>query len=222
MNSTQVLPKSYRLKGDFRPEKYKKAVWAASLFALVILIGSYTFYYWLAGVLRPGFQSNQNLHFMLSLERFLSMWRIIIPLIIIILVHESIHALCLWIITGKRPILRATFKGAGGLYVRLPSWYLSRNAFLVVNLAPVCSITLIGSILIMVLAQSTINLLIFCLSVHLAGATGDLLSSAFLFLQPASLYMTTDGILYIGENAQMPGWKEKLLSIMNSALSRLE
>ncbi len=222
MNSTQVLPESYKLAGDFRPGKFKRAVWAASLFGLVILVGSYAFYYWLAGVLRPGFQSIQNLHFELSLERLWSMWRVIVLLVILILVHELIHALCLWMITGKRPVIRATLKGTGGLYVRLPSWYLSRNAFLVVNLAPVCLITLTGSLLLLVVVKTSISLLIFCLAVHLAGATGDLLSSAFLFLQPASTFLTTDGMLYTRGTENMSRWKESLRSVMNSALDRLE
>jgi hypothetical protein len=222
MMSTQVLPESYELYGDFRSGRFKKAVWAASLIGLVILLGSYTFFYRLASILRPGFQSIRYLHFEISFERLWSMYKVLVPLVIIIVFHELIHALCLWIYTGKRPVIRATLKGAGGLYVRLPSWYLSRNAFLVVNLAPVCVITLVGSFLILVIEQTGISLLIFCLAVHLAGATGDLLSSVFIFLQPSSVYLTTDGMIYIKGTENMPKWKKTLRSAMKSALDRLE
>ena len=97
MKSTQVLPESYEIYGDFRPGRYKKAVWAASLFSLVILLGSYAFFYRLASILRPGFQSIRTLHFEISFERLWGMWKVLVPLVIIIVFHELIHALCLWI-----------------------------------------------------------------------------------------------------------------------------
>jgi len=219
--STQVLPKSYKLYGDFRPDKFQKAVWLASLFGLVVLWISYTFFNWLAGILRPGFEPSQSLRFVFSFVRLLSLWKVLLPLAIIILLHELIHALCLWIYTGKRPVISATLKGAGGLFVRLPSWYISRNIFLVVSLAPVCLITLVGLFLILVIDQTYVSLLIFCLAVHLAGASGDLLSSAFIFLQPASVYLTTDGMIYTDGTENLPKWKQKLRSIMNLVLARL-
>ena len=222
MMSTQLLPESYELYGDFRPDRFKKAVWAVSLVALVILLASYTFFYQWAILIRPGFQSIKSLHFDISFERLWGILTVLGVLLVIFGVHELIHALCLWIYTGKRPVIRATLKGGGGFYVRLPAWYLSRNVFLVVNLAPVCLITLVGFLLMIEIEQSSLGLLIFCLSVHLAGATGDLVSSIFIFLQPSSIYLTTDGLIYTNGSENMAQWKQKLRSALLWALDRLK
>jgi len=222
MMCTQVLPESYELYGDFRPGRFKKAIWAVSLVALVILFASYSLFYKWASLIRPGFQPTESLHFEISFERLWSILIVLVLLLVIFILHELIHAFCLWIYTGKRPVIRVSLKGGGALYVRLPSWYLARNAFLVVNLAPVCLITLVGFLLMFVIEQSGLGLLIFCLAVHLAGATGDLVSSVFIFLQPSSVYLTTDGMIYAKGSESMPHWIQKLRSFLLLALDRLK
>ena len=222
MLSTQVLPESYKLYGDFTPDKLKKAVWVVSLVALVILSASYAFFYKLASLLHPGFQSTKSVHFEISFERLWSVLTILVLLLVLFILHEFIHTFYLWIYTGKRPVIRATLNWGGGLYVRLPSWYLPRNAFLIVNLAPVCLITLVGFLLIFVIKQSSLGLLIFCLAVHLAGATGDLASSVFIFLQPSSVYLTTDGLIYTNGSEALPKWKQKLRTALLTVLDRLK
>jgi len=220
--STQVLPEDYELYGDFRPEQFKKAIWAVSLVALVILVASYAFFFRLTSLFRPGFQSIKSLHFEISMERLWSVLTILVLLLVVFMLHELIHALCLWLYTGKRPVIRATLNGGGGFYVRLPAWYIPRNAFLVVNLAPVCLITLVGFLLIFVVEQSSLGLLIFCLAVHLAGTTGDLASSFFIFLQPASVYLTTDGMIYTKGSEAMAHWKQKFRSALLMVLDLLK
>jgi hypothetical protein len=222
VNSTQRLPESYQLYGDFTPDKFKKAIWPVSLVAVVMLVASYFFFYWWASLIRPGFQTTKSLHFALSFERLGGLAALLGLLLVIFAIHELIHALCLWIYTGKRPVIRATLKGGGGFYVRLPDLYLPRNVFLVVNLAPVCSITLIGFLLMFAVGQANLGLLIFCLAVHLAGATGDLVSSVFIFLQPSSVYLTTDGLIYTDGSENTAAWKQKFRSALLWMLDRLK
>ena len=149
----------------------------------------------------------------------------IIPLAVIFAVHESIHALLLWMCTRERPRIVVSLKEGGGICVRLPSWHLPRNAFLAADLAPVCLLTLAGLLLLPVVPQAHLSLWVFCLAVHLAGSTADITSSAFVFLLPPSAYVTTDGAIYVRDSeraANVPAWKQRFRSFMERILARLE
>ena len=107
----------------------------------------------------------------------------------------------------------------------MPSWYLPRNAFLAADLAPVCLLTLAGLLLLPVVPQAHLNLLVFCLAVHLAGSIADITSSAFVFLLPPSAYVTTDGAIYVSDSERaenVPAWKQSLRSLAEQILARLE
>jgi hypothetical protein len=225
MKCTQVLPESYVLHGDFNPARFKKAVWVSWLLGFLVAVASFACFRNLARMLRPEFQP-ANLHFDVpTLERLRGFSRVLIPLAVIFVVHESIHALLLWMFTRERPKIVVALKEGGGICVRLPSWYLPRNAFLAADLAPVCLLTLAGLLLLPVVPQAHLSLLVFCLAVHLAGSTADITSSAFVFLLPPSAYVTTDGAIYVSGSKRaenVPVWKQRLRSFMERILARLE
>lgn len=92
-----------------------------------------------------------------------------IPIVIVIILHEGIHALCLRLFTGEWPIVIASLEGLGGIAVRLPSWYLPRNAFLISNLAPVCTMTPVGLLLLRIAPHGYVNPLVFFNALNLAA-----------------------------------------------------
>ena len=221
--ATKVLPPSYTLFRHFDETKYKKAVWVVILIGGLVFWVSFIFFNRLAGILRPDYQTVEQLHFELSMERLGLLLQILVPVVVILILHECIHAAFLWLYTKERPRLVATLKGIGGIAVRMPSWYLSRNTFLIVNLAPVCLITLAIPFLILVLPNTAVGVLVFCAALNLAGSLSDIVSSVYIYSLPATVYLKTNGYLYRSqESLSVPGWKQGLQSTIDWFLAKLE
>jgi len=221
--ATQVLPQSYALYRHFDETKYKKAMGVVILLGLLAFWVSFAFFNNLAGLLRPEYQSVERLHFQLSMERLITLLRLLLPVALVLILHECIHAVLLWLYTKKRPFFIVIFKGIGGIAVRMPSWYLSRNAFLIVNLAPVCLMTLVFPFLILVVPRAAINILVFCAALNLAGSLSDIISSIYISLHPATTYLNTSGYFYHDQVLlSIPRWKLWLQSAIELFLAKLE
>ena len=217
--ATQTLPDDYGIYDRFRPSEWKKVPWAIWLLGVLVAGGSLGFLGRLADLIRPEFQQ-KRLHFEVpTLERLYTMLMLIAGLVVLFAVHELIHVVCLWRFTGERPVLVAR---GGGLCVRLPSWYLSRDAFLVANLAPVCLITVTGLLLLPLVPQTSISLLGFLTSMNLAGSAADIASSVYVLLHSPSVYLDTEGNIYASEgSAGGAKWKERVRSLVELVLARL-
>lgn len=222
MKATRVLPESYSLYHHFDETKYKKARWVVIVLGLLVYVASFALFNSLAERLHPEYQPVERLHIELTFERLIILLRLLVPVAVIAILHEGIHVLCLWLLTRERPTF-ATFEGVGGVGVRLPSWYLSRNAFLVANLAPVCSMTLAGLLLLPIVAHTGISLLVFCIALNLAGSITDVISSIYVYLHPPSAYVKTDGQIYHPQGPEsVARWKQRLRSVMEWIFARLE
>ena len=223
MNAKRFLPESYLLYHHFDETKYKRATWVLIVLGMLVFAASFAFFNNLAGALHPEYQPVERLHFELTLERLTILLRLLIPIAVVLLLHEGIHALCLWLFTHERPTFVATLEGVGGIGVKLPSWYLPRNVFLVANLAPVCSMTLAGLLLLPLVPQTSVGLLAFCISINLTGSTSDVVSSIYMFLHPPSAYVTTDGRIYHPHRPKsVARWKQLLRSVMEWFFAKLE
>jgi hypothetical protein len=223
MKATRVLPESYSLYHHFDVTKYKRATWVVILLGLIVFVASFAFLNNLAGRLHPEYQPVERLHFELTFERLVVLLHLLVPVAVILTLHEGIHALCLWLFTHERPTFVATFEGVGGFGVRLPSWYLSRNVFLIANLAPVCSMTLAGLLLLPMVAPPGIGLLVFSISLNIAGSISDVISSMYVCLHPPCAYIKTDGQIYRPPGPEsVAGWKRWLRSGLEWILVRLE
>jgi hypothetical protein len=221
--ATQVLPPSYSLYHHFDETKYKKASWVVILLGGLVFWVSFVVFNSLAGMLRPDYQTVERLHFQLSMERLTALFRVLFPTLLVLVLHECIHAALLWFYTKERPSFIATLNGIGGIAVRMPCWYLSRNAFLITNLAPVCLMTLAVPFLILVVPRTTINILVFCAALNLAGSLSDIVSSVYIFSHPATTYLDTNGSLFHDQEfLSVPKWKRWLQSGVEWVLTRLE
>jgi hypothetical protein len=223
MNATRVLPESFVLYRHFDEAKYRRAAWAVILLGLLAFTVCLDLLNNLAGMVRPEYRPIERLHFKVTLERLVILARLLVPIAVVLVVHEGIHAICLWLFTHERPTFVTTFGNGGGIGVRAPSWYLSRSAFLVANLAPVCLMTLVGLCLLPIVSHTGVSLLVFCLSLNLAGSIADVASSVYVYLHPPSVYITTDGWIYCHHRPEsVARWKDQLRSAMEWVLARLE
>lgn len=177
----------------------------------------------LAELLRPEFQPSPLRFEGLSPDRLTSILALVLLLIVVFAIHELIHALFLWLFTGHLPILVVA---GGGLAVRLPSWYIPRDQFLVTNLAPLWLMTFAGLLLVNIVPPKQISLLLFLTAMNMAGSIADLVSSAYLFLHPPSTYIETGAMEIYAHGPTdpnpVPAWKLRLRSFVENEIARLD
>jgi hypothetical protein len=221
--ATQLLPPSYSLYRHFDETRYKKATWVVILLGGLVFWVSFIMFNNLAGILRPEYQIVERLYFQLSAERLIALFRVLLPVAFVLILHECIHVVLLWLYTKERPIIVTTLEGIGGIAVKMPSWYLSRNTFLIVSLAPACLITLAAPFLILVVPHTAINILVFCTALNLAGSLSDVISSIYIYSHPVNTYFDTNGSFFHDESSQtVSNWKRRLRSVIEWFLTKLE
>lgn len=222
MKPSQTLPSTYIPYNYFRPTLWKKINWVTWIFGIAFAWVSYSSLRRVAVILRPNFQPSP-LHFqVLTLERLWSILNLVIILAILFAIHELIHAIFLWVFTGQLPNLVA---GGGGIAIRLPGWYIPRNQFLIVNLAPFVVISLMGILLLAGVPESYISLTVFYTAMNIAGSIFDIFTTVYLFLLPPSIYLGTEGTIYFNENADLNSvatWKVRTRSLIESAIEKLD
>ncbi len=97
---------------------------------------------------------------------------ILIPgVFLVILIHELIHGLFFWLFTKSKPVF--AFKLAYA-YAAAPTWYIPRNIYLIVGLAPVVCITLFALIGFLFMPMYAVAIMLILASLNFAGAVGDL------------------------------------------------
>ncbi len=121
--------------------------------------------------------------------------------------HEGTHGLFFWLFSGARPVF--TFKGYYAS-AAVPGWYIPRNPYLVVSLAPLVLITLLGIVLLAILPPAWFPALLLVMVLNTSGAVGDLLVAFWLLKVPADTlaYDQGDSItLYVrtADSALSPG-----------------
>lgn len=193
IKATQKIPSSYIPYAKFNPSRWRKTLWVFWIFGIALAWASYSVLRLAAQVLRPDFHA-PPLGFKGSiLERLGSVLVIILPVTVVLTVHELIHFILLWFFTDHCPTIVA---GNGGLAVRLPNWYIPRDQFLLVNLAPFCIISLIGLLSLLVVPQRYLSMVVFLTAINIAGSAADIVSSLYIFLHSSSIYLETEGTIY--------------------------
>jgi Putative zincin peptidase len=222
MKATQTLPPTYVPYTAFRPSQWRRTQWVMWICGIALAALSFSFLSRLAESIRPEFQPSRLQFEMPSLERLGSFLVLVLILMIVFAVHELIHALFLWLFTGRFPILVA---GAGALAVRLSDWYIPRDQFLVSNLAPFGVLSLVGILLLLVVPQRYISFTVFFTAMNIAGSIADIISSAYLSLHPPSIYLETEGTIYFdahtGPNVGAE-WKLRIRSGIEATIAKLD
>jgi len=90
---------------------------------------------------------------------------------VLVILHEGIHGLCFWMITGKRPVFSL---GPGYAAAAAPGIYIARGPYLVTALSPLVVMTAIGLLLISFVSSSILFHVTFITVLNIAGAVGDL------------------------------------------------
>lgn len=112
----------------------------------------------------------------------LALGKLLFTIILVLGLHQGIHALFFRIFSGQKPLVG--FKGAYA-YAAMPGWYFPRNQYLVIGIAPLILITLIGMLFLAVLPISSPNLVLVALVITTSGAVGDLFVVIWSLTKPA-------------------------------------
>jgi hypothetical protein len=101
-----------------------------------------------------------------------------------VVLHELVHGAAFWLITRERPLY-----GRNGLYAyaTMPGWYMPRNHYLAVALAPAVLLSLLGLLLLPLVPTPLLPILVFVLTMNAGGASSDFLGSLWLLQHPATL-----------------------------------
>ena len=171
MRATKTLPVTYKLRGTFYLSNPKIIV-GLNVAATVSFVLWSILFLMIVAWLRPEMGSIEG---RIGLPQILLI--LALPIASIVL-HELVHGVFLWLFTREWP--RFGFKGLFA-YASSPGWYMPRNQYFVVALAPFVLITLAGLGCLWLLPQFAILPLVFILATNAAGAIGDLTIIGWIF-----------------------------------------
>lgn len=115
---------------------------------------------------------------------------ILVAYVVVITLHEIVHGLFFWLITRERP--KFGFKVIYA-FAAAPDWYVPRNPYLVIGLAPLVLISLAGILAIPFVPASYMVVLLFALTINASGAVGDILTIAWVLTQPDDSMVRDEG-----------------------------
>lgn len=180
MDTLQKLPENYQLSANFSIKDTGMLLkMNVAGFFLLILFG------WLfiaaAVTLRP---DDAATFLVVKWSGVEGLWSVAILLVLIfaaIVVHEAVHGLGFMLLAKARPIF--AFRGVYA-YAAAPGYYIPRNPYLVIALAPLVVISLAGVVLMAFVPPLWIAPLVLVCVVNSSGAVGDLWVAWMLLRHP--------------------------------------
>ena len=194
---TLIFPDGYELKGTLDLSKNKRLALITNIAGIVLLV----FFGWafvnLLRFIRPDYSTTLTL-LITDLGDVIRVIAVVLAVtVVMVVVHEGLHGLVFWLITHRRPTFG--FRGSYA-FAAAPDWYIPRQPYLLVCLAPFVLITLIGLGLMAVAPEGFVPPLLLLISMNAAGAVGDLTVAAWLLLKPVSTLVQDygDGVSLYG------------------------
>ncbi len=180
MNAVQTLPENYRRSAGFSM-KDRSMLLKMNIagFFLLVLFG------WLftaaAVYLRPDEATTFLLLKWEGVSGILTIAIVLALMFVTIVVHEAIHGLGFILLAKARPIF--AFRGVYA-FAAAPDWFIPRDPFLVIGLAPLVVISLVGVALMAIAPAAWIAPLVLVCVVNASGAVGDLWVAVLLLRHP--------------------------------------
>jgi hypothetical protein len=131
--------------------------------------------------------------FTFGISNIPALWGILALLLVyaaVLVLHELVHGLFFVILTHSRPHFGIKQMYA---YACAPEWYIPRNQFLVVGLAPLILITIAGFLLLPLLGSTLASLTLFAMAVNASGAIGDLYTVIWILRFPVQALVCDHG-----------------------------
>ncbi|MCZ7554084.1 MAG: hypothetical protein B6D39_00255 [Anaerolineae bacterium UTCFX2] len=185
---TTQLPTSHSLLRAIDFSKDRRLLIGLNIIGLILLFPFGWLFTRIASILRPATLA-QGVN-IVSFSAIAYLIIIITIIVIFIILHEVVHGIFFWIITGSKPVFG--FKGAYA-YAAAPGWFIPRNPYLWIGLSPLVVLSLTGFVLITVLPVNWLLPIMIGLIFNAVGSVGDLYVVFWLFLKPATVYIQDQG-----------------------------
>ncbi len=221
MKPVTVLPESYTLYGDYKPQKFAKGsailLVASTLFAVLILLNLNHIFPNHSPAVSLAWQSLSVLQRIVLVILFIYSW---------IYIHECTHAVFFWLFSGHWPQIKLKkwwgIPAAG--YIASPGWYYPRGQFVISVLAPLVLLTPLLYILSYWVPPVFVLLVQDCFLLNIAGSLQDGVVGFFAALHPASALITWDGKIYHCQSesdAESSTWSERLRTFLERIVLRV-
>ncbi|MBN2501314.1 MAG: DUF3267 domain-containing protein [Anaerolineales bacterium] len=186
MNPTKTLPEAYQQLYSLDLSKNILALIALNAAALPIFFIAGWVFIRLSIWLRPAYWQGGEI-LALGLGELIG---VLIAIVLMLVIHEAIHGIFFWIFTKERP--RFGFHGLYA-YAAAPDWYLPRNKYLVVGLAPLVLISVVGVLVMPITPLVAFPALFTLLVLNAAGAIGDIYVTLRLLFGPEDVFVNDHG-----------------------------
>ena len=145
-------------------------------------------------------------------------------IIIMIVLHESVHGLVLWGFTKKFPPISINFTGS--VYVNASGWYLPRLHMMIMSLAPFLLLSMIGITSLCFTSGEFFRMTLWAVLLNAVGSINDLAVAGWLFFQPDTALIENSGqalTIYRASDEQTirTGAKEKMRVFLERYLAKL-
>jgi hypothetical protein len=191
MQVTQTLPINYREAGKFDLRDNRRLMVGLNLVGLVLMLFFGFMFLVLMVRLRPGLAQTMVWLEVRSLTVFV---RLLVSILLLsigfVVLHEAVHGFFFWLYTRSRPLFAFHWTYA---YAAAPDWFMPRNRFLVVALAPLLIITAAGLLMMLLVPVDWLLAIWFVLTMNAAGAVGDLYIALRLAVSPESTLIQDRG-----------------------------
>ncbi|NDJ53368.1 MAG: DUF3267 domain-containing protein [Chloroflexi bacterium] len=118
---------------------------------------------------------------------------VLLALALMVIVHEAAHGLFFWLFTRERPVFGmrwfAAFAGA-------PDWYIKRDPYLIVGLAPFVLISGLGLLLIAFGPATWALWVLLVVIINAASSAGDFAVTAWLLFQSRETLVNDTGLSF--------------------------
>lgn len=115
---------------------------------------------------------------------------LLLDLVLLVILHEGVHGLCFWLITGKRPVFSL---GPGYAAAAAPGCYIRRGPYLVTALGPLIVLTAAGMLLIPFIPMGILFHVNLITVMNIAGAVGDLWVAGGIITRSGTLLVQDHG-----------------------------
>jgi hypothetical protein len=197
-SATRTLPEAYQKLDGLDLTTNQGLALILNLGGLGLLFGLGWLFLQSLAFLRPEYLSSENILVITGMREF---WRAVLLLAVstalMIVLHEGLHGLLFWIITGHFP--KFGFRGFYA-YASAPEWYIPRGAYVLIALTPVVLITVMGMAAVTIVPLNLVPGVLLLVSMNAAGALGDIITAIWLAGKPAGIlvYDYGDGVRIYG------------------------
>jgi len=167
----------------------RTAALVLNLAALPVLIFVGWIFVSVASLLRPGLVLRMYL-FRITPNPYALMIVILVFIVAVMTLHEAIHGAFFWLFTRSKPVFGMNLLFA---YAGTPDWYIPRNQYVIIGLAPLVLITTFGFVAIFMTSLAAAQLSLLGMTLNAAGAIGDIYVSGKVLGQPPDVLIRDTG-----------------------------